>query len=63
MSHHATGNSKNFDFGEAIKDAIAKLPPEPSQNPDVARKVIVTEISAISGGNMTPNLAVTVHAD
>ena len=64
MSHHATGHSKNFDFGEAIKDAIAKLPPEPPpHNPDVARKVIVTEISATSGGNIAPNLAVTVHAD
>ena len=63
-NHHATGHSQNFDFGEAIKDAIAKLPPEPpSHNPDVARKVIVTEISATSGGNIAPSLAVTVRAD
>jgi hypothetical protein len=64
MSHHAIGHSKNFDFGEAIKDAIAKLPPEPPpHNPDVGRKVIVTEISATSGGNIAPSLSVTVHAD
>ncbi len=60
---HATGQSFNFDFGEAIKDAIAKLPPEPQpHNPDVGRTVIVTEISATSGGNIRPSLAVTIRS-
>ena len=61
MNHSVTGHSRNFDFGEAIKDAISKLPPPPPpHNPDVARQVIVTVISATSGGNIAPSLAVTV---
>jgi hypothetical protein len=64
MSHHATGYSSNFDFAEAIRDAISKLPPEsPPQNPDIATRVIVTEIAARSGGNIASRLEITVHAD
>ncbi|HEY6043737.1 MAG TPA: hypothetical protein VIU43_02465 [Nitrosospira sp.] len=62
MSDPVTGYSASFDFGEAIKDAISKLPPEsPPRNPDIARKVIVTEITARSGGNIAPRLEVTVR--
>jgi len=62
MSDPVTGYSAKFDFGEAIQDAISKLPSESSPpNLDIARKVIVTEITARSGGNIAPRLEVTVR--
>jgi hypothetical protein len=61
MSHRAIGYSTKFDFGEAIKDAISKLPSEsPPLHPDAAKEVVVTEITARSGGNIQSRLEVTI---
>ncbi|SFN67730.1 hypothetical protein [Nitrosospira briensis] len=42
----ATGWSANFDFGDALKDAVGKLPPEDTDHP-LGYRVIVTKIEGV----------------
>jgi hypothetical protein len=57
----ATGWSANFDFGEALKDAAGKLPPEDTNHP-LGYTVTVTRIEGnFTRGIVPPHLEVTVQ--
>lgn len=46
----ATGYSTAFDFGEALREAIAALPPLPQAYPDQLTAITVVEVGAELGG-------------
>lgn len=46
----ATGYSARFDFGDALREAIAALPPNPHIYPDQLSTVTVLEVGAELGG-------------
>lgn len=46
----ATGYSTSFDFSEALREAIAALPPTPHPYPDQLTTVAVLEVGAEIGG-------------
>ena len=57
----ATGWSANFDLGEALKDAVRKLPSEDTDSP-LGYTVIVTKIEGnFTRGIVPPHLEVTVQ--
>jgi hypothetical protein len=58
----AVGYSSNYDFGEALRDAIAKLPSQGAQIPDWLSTYTVVSVRAEVGGiGGFDHLAVTVQ--
>ena len=57
----ATGWSANFDFGEALKDAVGKLPPEDTDSESGFTVTVISIVGNFTRGIVPPHFEVTVE--